>query len=180
MGFKEVTSLDADTTVAIGGSNRKTGKKNPTSAEGYYLGTRMVDSPKSKSGKAAIHFLQTSKGNLGVWGKTDMDKKFSQITPGVMVRVSFDKMVSTPNGDMYKYKLEVDKENTIDVGDLTGGASFGSDDEGTEETETYGGNDDDGGDDVGGEEEDEETLQAAAEAAAAKKRRVQELLNKRK
>lgn len=115
MAFRELTTLDADKTISLGGKNKKTGKSNPASVEGYFLGTRLVSSPKSKNGKAAIHFLQTEDGNLGVWGKTDMDRKLANVNPGTMIQISFDKMVPTPNGEMYKYKVAVDVDNTIEV-----------------------------------------------------------------
>lgn len=124
MGFTEVQSLDADNTTAIGGVNKKTGKKNPLTAEGYYLGSRKVESRKAKSGYAYLHILQTPKGNLGVWGKTDMDRKLTTVAPGTMVRITHTGMQATPNGDMYKFKVEVDSSNSIEVGNL-GNDSFG-------------------------------------------------------
>lgn len=125
MGFEEIRSLDTDTTTAIGGLNRKTGKKNPSSAEGYFLGTKQVVSPKSKTGYAALHILQTSAGNLGVWGKTDMDRKMQSVAPGTMVRITHSGMQATPNGEMYKFRVEVDPSNTVDVAGLGGGAAEG-------------------------------------------------------
>lgn len=119
MGFKTVQSLDAEVTTALGGKNKQTGKLNPTTVEGYYLGTRQVDSKKARSGKADIHILQTDKGNLGVWGKTDLDRKIRSVTPGVMVRITvLPDRQPTPNGDMYKFKVELDEDNKISVGDL--------------------------------------------------------------
>lgn len=115
MGFQEITSLDAEMTIAIGGMNKKTGKKNPTSIEGYYLGKREVESKKSKTGKAFVYYFQTSKGNVGVWGKTDLDRKMESATPGTMLRVSHTGMLATPNGEMYKFKVEFDPSNTITV-----------------------------------------------------------------
>ena len=136
MSFKEVQTLDADNTISLGGRNKKTGKTNPTSTEGYYLGSRQVSSPKSKTGKAAIHFFQTPKGNLGVWGKTDLDRKLSSVTPGTMVRASFDKMVATPNGEMYKFKVEADDSNTIEVSAANADAGYNYGDDSTETTNT--------------------------------------------
>lgn len=153
MGFKEVASLDADTTVSLGGFNKKTKKDNPTSAEGYYLGKRTVT---TKTGDASLHFLQTPKGNLGVWGKTDMNKKLSQVIPGSMIRITFTKMVPTPRGDMYSYKVEADTHNSIDVSSLT---ESSSQDENSFDTA-------DGADDSGNFEESiDETLASEEEAA---------------
>jgi hypothetical protein len=118
MGFKEVTDLNADNATAIGGVNKKTGKRNPIQVEGYYLGKKNVEGAR---GPAALHIFQTETGNLGVWGKTDMNQKLENVVPGSMVRVSFSRMQSTPNGDMYKYKVEVDDTNCILVGNRNEG-----------------------------------------------------------
>lgn len=115
MAFKQITDLSADTTISLGGYNKKLKKENPQSVEGYYLGKREVADAKKKSGTSFIYFLQTKAGNLGVWGKTDLDRKMSAVKPGTMIRASFDKMVPTPNGEMYKFKVEVDEDNTIEV-----------------------------------------------------------------
>lgn len=122
MAFEEVTSLNCEVTTALGGVNRQTGKPNPTKAEGYYLGSKEVESRKSKNGKAKLHIFLTPNGNLGVWGKTDLDRKMASVTPGAMVRVTQNGKTPTPNGDMYKFKVEVDRENTMDVSGLTDAA----------------------------------------------------------
>lgn len=115
MAFKEVMDLDCDVTTALGGKNRETGKANPTKAEGYFIGSKKVESRKAKSGFAYIHILQTAKGNLGIWGKTDLDRKMQSAPVGTMIRITHTGMQATPNGDMYKYKVEVDADNTIEV-----------------------------------------------------------------
>jgi hypothetical protein len=116
MAFKQVQDLDSDVTISMGGVNKKTGKKNPTSAEGYYLGSRKVVSQMAKSGFAQLHFLQTEDGNLGVWGKTNLDQKLTSVTPGTMVRITQTGMQKIPGKrDMYKFTVEVDDENTIEV-----------------------------------------------------------------
>ncbi len=176
MGFKEIASLDADVTISLGGTSRKTGKKNPTRVEGYYLGARVVADQKKKSGKSFIYFFQTPKGNVGVWGKTDMDRKMGAVTPGTMTFVEFDKMVPTPNGDMYKYKVGVDKENTIEVDTLPVGAApveaegFTSDSEGTFGTEVT--------DEVATDDDDALQAEAAELLAQERRAKVQALLNR--
>lgn len=119
MAFKTVQSLDADVTVSLGGFNKRTGKANPKTIEGYFLGTKKTVSKKSKSGFADLHILQTSQGNVGVWGKTDMDRKMRSVTPGVMVRITHAGMQPTLNGEMYKFTVEHDDENALDVSELT-------------------------------------------------------------
>ncbi len=112
MAFSEVQGLDADVTVALGKVDKKSGKPYPKQAEGYYLGNRKVE---NKRGESVLHFLQTSKGNLGVWGTTDLNRKLSQVNSGTMVRITSTGTKPTPNGDMYTYKVESDKTNTIEV-----------------------------------------------------------------
>lgn len=172
MAFTEITSLDAEQTTALGGTNRKTGKKNPTQVEGYYLGSRKVESKKSKSGFAAIHFFQTPKGNLGVWGKTDMDRKLEGVTPGSMVRVTWTGMQATPNGEMYKYKVEADKDNTIEVSTPATNSYY-------EEEPTPTASEDDDLDDEETDDTDEYQSSAATASASAleRKKKVEALLS---
>jgi hypothetical protein len=177
MGFKEVADLSADTVISLGGSNKKTGKANPKSIEGYYIGAKQVADKKKKSGTSFIYIFQTAKGNVGVWGKTDLDNKMKAVTAGTMVRATFDRMQSTPNGDMYKYKVEVDEDNTIEVNTAsTSGTEYEgadlTDDEGTA-----------GGYEAPTDDEDEESedgVQAAALANLERKKRMEALLNKGK
>lgn len=115
MAFKEVTDLNTDIVHSIGGTSRKTGKKNPTSIEGYYLGKREVADQKKKSGKSYIYIFKTPRGNEGAWGKTDMDRKMVSAPVGTMVRITFTGMQNTTNGEMYKYRVETDSDNTIEV-----------------------------------------------------------------
>lgn len=116
MAFKEVNSLDTDNMIALGGFNKKNRSDNPTQVEGYFLGSKEVASPKSKTGLSKIHVFQTASGNLGVWGKTDLDRKLGTAPVGAMVRATFTGLQSIPGkNDMYKYKVEVDTENTIEV-----------------------------------------------------------------
>ncbi len=132
MAFKELADLDADTCYALGGKDKKTGKNNPTKVEGYFIGTRQVESKKSKTGLAALHIIQTSKGNVGIWGKTNLDQKLKSVTPGVMVKIEFSGMKETKNNPMYVYKVSQDTENTIEVvgADTSAAADTGSDDQG--------------------------------------------------
>lgn len=131
MAFKELADLDCSVTTAIGGVNKETNKKNPTQIEGYYIGTRQVPSKKSKSGFCSLHVLQTQTGNVGVWGKTNLDQKMPAVKPGQMIRISFVGMVETQNNPMYKYKVQVDAANTIEVNLPEADASAGGEELGT-------------------------------------------------
>lgn len=170
MAFREVSSLDADVTVALGKKD-KTGKPYPKQAEGYYLGSRTVQ---NKRGPSTIHFLQTPKGNLGVWGTTDLNRKLGSAPVGSMVRVTSTGTKPTPNGEMYTYKVEVDEANAIEVA-APADTSYGD----SEDTD----GDDDDTDNGGGYsngQDDEDTAQVAALAAAERKAKVQALLSKGK
>ncbi len=162
MSFKEVSSLDADVTVALGKKDKKTGKPYPKQAEGYYLGSRSVKGGRGQNSN--IHFLQTEAGNLGVWGTTDLDRKLGGVAPGTMIRITSTGIKPTPNGDMYTYKVEVDVDNTIEVSTQSDSYAGSSDN-----------NDDTSDDDSNGV--DDEELQVAAELAAAdRKAKVEALL----
>lgn len=115
MAYEQISDLNADVTVSLGGMNKKTGKVNPTKIEGYYLGKKEVEDKKKKSGVSYIYILQTAKGNVGVWGKTDLDRKMSQASVGLMTLMDQNGMQDTPNGPMYKYKVAQDKQNSISV-----------------------------------------------------------------
>ncbi len=118
MAFKTVLELDADVTISLGGVNKKSGKKNPSQVEGYYLGSKTVASKKAKSGECSIYILQTAQGNVGVWGKTNLDQKMRSAPVGAMLRLTHTGFQSTPNGEMYKYSVEVDADNSIEVPDV--------------------------------------------------------------
>lgn len=171
MGFKEVSSLDADIVVSIGKRDRKTGNQGPKQAEGYYLGSRQV---KSNRGESFIHFLQTPEGNLGVWGTTDMNRKLKQVPPGTMVRITSTGTRPTPNGDMYTYKVELDKENTIEVGSTEVYETSESQDSEYSSDESYNSYDSD-------EAEDDLSISVAnanvGASAATRKARVAAILN---
>lgn len=175
MAFKQVNDLSADVTISLGGSNRKTGKQNPKTVEGYYLGKRSVEDSKNKNKTSNIYFLQTSKGNVGVWGKTDMDRKMSAVKPGTMTRITHTGMQATKNGDMYKYSVEVDEDNSIEVSAPSFGSGGTTEEEFQENQESY--------DSVETDEDDyasQEASQQAALAAAERQAKVKALLAKKK
>lgn len=115
MAYKELASLEADQTISLGGTNSKTGKPNPTQVEGYYLGSKEVESPKSKSGKAYLYYFKTAKGTTAVWGKTNMDRKMASANIGEMTLVIQNGTQKTTNGTMYLYSVQQDDSNTISV-----------------------------------------------------------------
>lgn len=171
--FKEVQDLSPDVTTAIGGINGKTGKKNPSSLEGYYLGKRVVEDSKKRTGKAYIYVFQTDKGSVGVWSKTDLDRKMNAAVVGAMTRITCTGTTPTSKGDMYKYKVELDTDNSIEVtGAETGDQENSFDSEQHSEGSTFQESEDDSG--------DTDNAGALELAAAERKAKVQALLNKGK
>lgn len=173
MGFTEVASLDADVTYALGKKD-KSGKPYPKQAEGYYLGSRTV---KGSRGDSTLHFLQTPKGNVGLWGTTDLNRKLGSATPGTMVRVTSTGTKPTPKGDMYTYKVEVDADNTIEVANFASGSDNDS-------LESVNADDSDtsynAAEEESNEDAEQDALLAAQEAAAIRRAKVQAMLNKGK
>lgn len=179
MAFTEVQDLGCDKAISLGGRDKKTNKPNPTTVQGYYLGSRDIASKFSKTGFAKMHILSTPTGNVGVYGKTDLDRKIAEVRAGCMVRITQNGSVPTNKGnDMLKFKVEVDTDNTIDVGNL---ASAPSNDSEAPASETYA--DDDSGyayqDDLPVETAPA-PRQPARSPAPADKARVQQLLSGRK
>ncbi len=180
MAFKEVSSLEADTTISLGGFNKKTGKANPTKVEGYFLGKKEVSSPRSKTGKSSLYILQTAKGNVGVWGKTDLDRKMGSVVPGTMIRVTQNGTRPTPNGDMYTYKVEYDDSNRVEVPEASATSALSSsEDYSPEEAPSMDEWDETNSESVGTFEQ-EDVAQAQAVAALERKAKMEAILKKGK
>lgn len=174
MGFKSIADLDCDVAYALGGVNKETGKPNPKTAEGYYIGFKVTD---GKYGPGKLYILQTESGNIGIFGKTNLDQKMTAVTPGVMVRISLNGTVPTNKGnDMIKFKVEVDEDNTIEVNTAPNATETTFEEANNEET--YQEQDD--------LEETEEAIAPVAKAPAraasapdaARQKKVQELLGR--
>lgn len=137
MAFEKVVSFDCDSAIQLGGKDKKTGKSNPKQVEGYYLGSKQIASKYSKTGFGKLHIFQTAEGNLGVYGKTNLDQQLSGVNPGTMTRATHTGMVSIPGRNpMYKYEVAVDRDNTIDLGSLSANSESlddSSSDEGLED-----------------------------------------------
>lgn len=115
MAFEEPVELDTDVVFSLGGVDKKTGKKNPTQVEGYFLGSKEIPDKYAKSGKGYLHIFLTPNGNVGVFGKTDLNRKMMTVDPGTMTRVTYTGTLPTKYGPMAKFKREIDKDRTIPV-----------------------------------------------------------------
>lgn len=130
MAYEELKVVSA---ISLGGTNKKTGKPNPTFIEGYYRGFKEVPDNKKKSGKEFIYTFETEKGDVDVWGKTDLNRKMSTAKLNLMTKATWTgETLPTPNGDMQLYKVQQDPSNVAaersasldtasepDYGDLT-------------------------------------------------------------
>jgi len=117
MGFKEVASLDAENTITLGGRNKKTGKANPTTIEGYFIGTKGGLPNRFNPDKPnQLHHFQTPDGVVAVWGKTNLDQKLRGVMLGTMTKVTFTGTRPSGKGnDMLCYRVEIDSDNTTPV-----------------------------------------------------------------
>lgn len=155
MAYETKASLNADVTVVLGGKDKKTGKTNPTSIEGYFLGNRIT--PDKGLGEGVLHIFQTENGNVGVWGKTSSKALLTDNHVGQMCLLSFTGMSTPKPGRQaaYQYKLQFDKGNTIDTSGLDVNAS-------DESEPDFGNVDETDIDDSGNEEVYEAPVQRAA------------------
>ncbi len=175
MAYEKVSDLSTDTVVKLGGLNSKTGKPNPTTIEGYFLGSREV---KSETGISVIHIFQTPKGNEGIWGTADINNKLAQLTPGTMTLVNYKEKRKLAGGKTkHVYDVMFDKENTIEVV--------------TPKSQTFAQPNSDADEEYVNQHtgsavetleednsQDEEVVALEAASAAARKAKVQALLNK--
>lgn len=167
MGYEKVADLSTDNVVKLGGFNEKTQKPNPTTMEGYYLGSRTVQ---TTNGDAKIHVFQTAKGNVGVWGSKDINDKLTQVRVGTMTLAEFTGKQKLQGGKtLNKFAVSQDKSNMINISGAV--------------DESYDTTSDDSANDDGSYNDTDDQAAAelvAAERAAAQQAKVQEILNRGK
>ena len=152
MAFQKVRVLEADVTYSLGKLN-KTGKTDPKSIEGYYLGKRNVETP---LGESTLHYFETQSGVTAVWGTTKLNSGLTQVKLGNMTRVEFVGIGKPSKGKQGArlFEIQQDPDNSIEV--LALGDSPVGDVE----------------DPVGDVEDEEEQVQIAALAAAERRASV--------
>ncbi len=119
MGYITKFDGNTDSTITLG----KEG--DPKSVEGYFLGSK--DTPDQGFGPGKLHIFQTSKGNIGVWGKTRLNSLLTTDLIGQMVLATFTGMIAPSKKGRrpsYGFKVQHDAGNTIDTSgiDLTASA----------------------------------------------------------
>lgn len=118
MGYENVVSLECDEIIALGGVSKKTGKANPKSIEGFYLGSTTRET-KSGEKPSTVYVFSTEKGNIGVWGKTHLDRIMPGAKVGLMTLLTQEGTRPTKHMDMYLFNVKQDKTRSIDVGTVT-------------------------------------------------------------
>lgn len=110
-----ITKFDGKTDNVINLGNKDKSTDNPTSIEGYYLGTKEI--PDSGYGVGKLHLFQTKSGTVGVWGKTNSNRLMTPDLVGSMVLLSFTGMGERRKGKnpAYEYSLQYDPQNKTDT-----------------------------------------------------------------
>lgn len=132
MALVKRPDLGTETVTQLGGINAKTGKPNPKSVEGYYLGFKATD---SDFGPGKLHIFQTAQGNVGVWGKTNSNRQLTSDLVGNMVKLVFTGMGKASKGRKppYNYEVYEDKSDTIEVAPAAA-STFGDNQESNDDT----------------------------------------------
>lgn len=128
-----VTKFDGrtDKTIKIGGEG------NPTSIEGYFLGSKDTS---SDFGPGKLHLFQTEEGVIGVWGKTRMNNLLTADLRGQMVLVNFTGMIAPSKKGRrpsYGYKVQHDTQNVIDVSNIDLTSTLESSEDSETEVDSY-------------------------------------------
>lgn len=117
MAYKTKFDGTTDKTIQLGGTSA-TGERNPTSLEGYFLGSKDTQ---SDYGPGKLHIFQTKEGTVGVWGKTRLNTLLTEELKGQMCLVSFTGMVAPSKKGRkpsYGYKVQHDEDNRTDVSNV--------------------------------------------------------------
>jgi len=172
MALQRKIDLVAENTIQLGGLNKKTGKPNPVSVTGYYLGAREVV---TDYGTGKLHIFLTSEGQTGVWGKSHSNRLLTADLVGQKVELKFTGMGKPQKGKAapFTFVLNHDPEDTVSVGSI---APVSTDEQEPDYSET---------EDFNEVEEDEVTFTPSSRGSASTPTqqqvdKVQALLGKRR
>lgn len=181
MEWIEAPELNSSNIVKLGGKDPKTGKLNPASLEGYYLGKSSFQSKFNPNKTVWSYAFQTATGIKGLIGVGNLDRKMNDdsiVQLGRKVLVTFTGTVDTGKGNpMNTFSVKSKPHDVIDVT-----APFGS--SADKDSQTQDSQDEDSEEEYGDPAEDEEASQQtalmAAEKAKATKAKIEALLNPKK
>jgi hypothetical protein len=146
--------------VILGGTNKKTGQKNPTDLTGYYLRKASIE---TKFGVKPFYVFQTKKGQQGLIGGGNLNKIMETKAVGLLTHV-VDTGTTRDVGKgnpMKVFKVGQDKNDSIDTSYASTPQAVGLADEGSGDEEH------DFGYDGGDEETQDETPPPRPQKAAA-------------
>jgi hypothetical protein len=114
MAYEDLVNIQV---VSLGGINAKTGKKNPTELEGYYLGSEQRPNKFNPEKPKNFYKFQTASGDIGVYGSAGIDDALKSARIGLMTKlVSTGQVKDTGKGNPMKlFKAAQDKTNTLSV-----------------------------------------------------------------
>jgi hypothetical protein len=107
MAYQEKFSGDADKTVAL--------VNKGDSIEGYFIGSKEIE---SEYGMTKLHIFQTKEGNIGVWGKTHLNKLLTPDLLGMMCFAEFTGMIQPKKKGRkpaYGYKVKFDPDKKVPI-----------------------------------------------------------------
>lgn len=112
--------LDDIRPVVLGGVDKKTGKKNPTQLEGYYLRVESRPNKFNPDKPQNFYVFQTAEGQVGIYGKAGIDREMKKATLGVMTLVKdTGQVLDTGKGNPMKvFQIAQDKANVLDADSL--------------------------------------------------------------
>ncbi|HET7713864.1 MAG TPA: hypothetical protein VFK94_06515 [Patescibacteria group bacterium] len=76
--------------------------------EGYYLGSREVDTGKDKPQKA--HAMEGKDGVFEFWGSAQIDNALSRVKKGTFIWITYQGMQPSRRGNMHAFVIEYDDE----------------------------------------------------------------------
>lgn len=112
MAFKK---LDDVKQVVLGGTNKETGAKNPTSLEGYYIRKEEKPNKFNLAKPQAFYVFETQTGLVGLFGKAGIDREMKKANLGLMTKViDTGTTLDTGKGNpMRVFEVFQDSENSI-------------------------------------------------------------------
>lgn len=118
MAYEELKDV---TGIKLGGTNKKTGKPNPTRLEGYFIRVEERINKFNKDKPQKFYVFQTAEGDVGLYGTAGIDREMRKATPGRMTLViETGETLDTGKGNPMKvYVVKQDKSNAIEVDNET-------------------------------------------------------------
>lgn len=104
--------------VILGGTNKTTGKKNPTEIVGYYL---RKDTIKTKFGTKPLYVLRTKNGDKGIIGSGNLNKIMDTKALGLQTHI-IDTGTTQDVGKgnpMKVFKVGQDRSDSLDVSSIS-------------------------------------------------------------